>query len=167
MQLVNRSVKSGIYQLTVNAVMADENKMIVLYTAQTDASQEIYSVPKTNVVNGMTNQSLGYSGISSLYTPNGKNTLYGRSTVEMDGNTPLPDQVKFDFRISSVVPDLSDNTNKVKKDPKYQFSKPMEVSFDLDPKFSVPKRQKRSNLISYLRLGVMRYCYLKQRYLHL
>ncbi|MEC0108585.1 DUF4179 domain-containing protein [Paenibacillus taichungensis] len=141
-QLVNRSVKSGIYQLTVNAVMADENKMIVLYTAQTDASQEIYSVPKTNVVNGMTNQSLGYSGISSLYTPNGKYTLYGRSTVEMDGNTPLPDQVKFDFRISSVVPDLLADTNKVKKDPKYQFSKPMEVSFDLDPKFSVPKTEK-------------------------
>ncbi|QOS80490.1 DUF4179 domain-containing protein [Paenibacillus sp. JNUCC31] len=141
-QLVNRSVKSGIYQLTVNAVMADENKMIVLYTAQTDASQEIYSVPKTSMVNGMTNQSLGYSGISSLYTPNGKYTLYGRSTVEMDGDTPLPEQVRFDFRISSVVPDLLADTNKVKKDTKYQFSKPMEVSFDLDPKFSVSKTEK-------------------------
>ncbi|SEK77431.1 DUF4179 domain-containing protein [Paenibacillus sp. OK003] len=141
-QLVNRSVKSGIYQLTVNAVMADENKIIVLYTAQTDASQEIYSVPKTSMVNGMTNQSLGNGGISSLYSSNGKYTLYGRSTVEMDGNTPLPGQVKFNFRISSVVPDLLADTNKVKKDTKYQFSKPMEVSFDLDPKFSVPKTEK-------------------------
>jgi len=141
-QLVDRSVKSGIYQLTVNAVMADENKMIILYTAQTDASQEIYSVPKTSMVNGMTNQSLGNGGISSLYSSNGKYTLYGRSTVEMDGNTPLPGQVKFNFRISSVVPDLLTDTNKVKKDTKYQFSKPMEVSFDLDPKFSVPKTEK-------------------------
>jgi hypothetical protein len=141
-QLVDRSVKSGIYRLTVNAVMADENKMIVLYTAQTDASQEIYSVPKTNMVNGMTNQSLGNGGISSLHTPNGKYTLYGRSTIEMDGNTPFPEHVKFDFRISSVVPDLLANTNKVKKDTKYQFSKPMEVSFDLDPKFSVSKTEK-------------------------
>ncbi|MFC9709369.1 DUF4179 domain-containing protein [Paenibacillus sp. NPDC056933] len=141
-QVVDRSVKSGIYQLTVNAVMADENKMIILYTAQTDASQKIYSVPKTNMINGMTNQSLGNGGISSLYTPNGKYTLYGRSTVEMDGDTPLPEQVRFDFRISSVVPDLLADTNKVKKDTKYQFSKPMEVSFDLDPKFSVSKAEK-------------------------
>ena len=58
-QLVDRTVKSGIYQFTVNAVMADENKLIVLYTAKTDDTQEIYSVVNAKMTNAITNNVLG------------------------------------------------------------------------------------------------------------
>ena len=40
-QMVNQSAKSGPYEITINAVTADENKLILLYTGTSDSSQEI------------------------------------------------------------------------------------------------------------------------------
>ncbi|WP_338588143.1 DUF4179 domain-containing protein [Paenibacillus sp. Y5S-9] len=140
-QLIDQTVTSGIYQFTVNAVMADENRITVLYTARTDASQEIYS----NVDMKMTDASTGYlldnGSAGVMHFSKDKHTVYGRNTIERSRNKPLPEQVNIQFQLSSVVPDVVENSENGEKERKYQFSKKMNLSFALDPKFSIPKTE--------------------------
>ncbi|MGF9698604.1 DUF4179 domain-containing protein [Paenibacillus sp. MABNR03] len=137
-QLVDRTVKSGIYQFTVNAVMADENRLIVLYTAKTDDSQEIYSVVNTKMTNALTGKLIDNGNSGGLHTSNDNHTIYGRSTIELTQKQPLPEQVMINLQISSVVPNQGTDSDAVKKERKYQFSKKMNITFNLDSKFSVP-----------------------------
>jgi hypothetical protein len=141
-QLVNRSVQSGIYQFTVNAVMADENRLIVLYTAHTELSQKIYSVVNTKMADATTQKWIDNGNIGGIHTSNDDHTIYGRTTIELNGNQPLPEELRMDVQISSVVPDILADAEKGKEERKYQFSKKMNVSFKLDPKFSLAKTQK-------------------------
>lgn len=140
-QLVDRTVKSGIYQFTVNAVMADENKLIVLYTAKTDDTQEIYSVVNAKMTNAITNNVLGDGNSRGMHTPDDEHTIYGQSAIELRKNQPLPEQVMINVQISSVVPNQGTVSDAVKKERKYQFSKKMDITFNLDPKFSVPQTE--------------------------
>lgn len=140
-QLVDRTVKSGIYQFTVNAVMADENKLIVLYTAKTDDTQEIYSVVNTKMTNAVTNNVLGDGNIRGVHNSEDEHTIYGQSAIEFQKNQSLPEQVMMNVQISSVVPNQGTDSDAVKKERKYQFSKKMNVTFNLDPKFSVPQTE--------------------------
>jgi len=141
-QLVDRTVQSGIYQFTVNAVMADENRIIVLYTAHTEASQKIYSVVNTKMTNVLTDKLIDNGNVGGIHTSNDDHTIYGRSTIELNQNQPLPEEVSMELQISSVVPDILNYSEKVKEERKYQFSKKMNVSFKLDPKFSLAKTEK-------------------------
>jgi len=140
-QLVDRTVKSGIYQFTVNAVMADENKIIVLYTAKTDDTQEIYSVVNTKMTNAITNNVLGDGNSRGVHTADDEHTIYGQSAIEFRKNQPLPEQVMINVQISSVVPNQGVDSDAVKKERKYHFSKKMDITFNLDPKFSVPQTE--------------------------
>ncbi|MET3940520.1 hypothetical protein ABIC22_003332 [Paenibacillus sp. PvP094] len=140
-QLVDRTVKSGIYQFTVNAVMADENKLIVLYTAKTDDTQEVYSVVNTKMTNAVTNNVLGDGNIRGVHHSEDEHTIYGQSAIEFQKNQPLPEQVMMNVQISSVVPNQGTDSDAVKKERKYQFSKKMNVTFNLDPKFSIPQTE--------------------------
>lgn len=140
-QLVDRTVKSGIYQFTVNAVMADENKLIVLFTAKTDDTQEIYSVVNAKMTNAITNNVLGDGNSRGMHTPDDEHTIYGQSAIELRKNQPLPEQVMMNVQISSVVPNKGTNSDVVNKERKYQFSKKMDITFNLDPKFSVPQTE--------------------------
>lgn len=125
-QLVDRTVTSGIYQFTVNAVMADENRITVLYTAKTDA--------RTGYV-------LDNGNIGGIHFSKDKHTIYGRNTIERNRNKPLPEQVNLQFQLSSVVPDVVEYSENGEKERKYQYSKKMNLSFALDPKFSIPKTE--------------------------
>nr|WP_154896211.1 DUF4179 domain-containing protein [Paenibacillus xylanexedens] len=140
-QLVDRTVKSGIYQFTVNAVMADKNRLIVLYTAKTDDSQKIYSVVNTKMTNAVTNNVLGDGNIRGVHHSEDEHTIYGQSAIEFQKNQPLPEQVMMNVQISSVVPNQGTDSDAVKKERKYQFSKKMNVTFNLDPKFSIPQTE--------------------------
>lgn len=55
-QLIDQTVKRGKYELTVDAVMADENRITMLYSAQMDTSGGIYSIVNTK----LTDASTGY-----------------------------------------------------------------------------------------------------------
>lgn len=140
-QLVDRTVTSGIYQFTVNAVMADENRITVLYTAKTDASQEMYSIVNTKMTDARTGYVLDNGNIGGMHFSNDKHTIHGRSTIDLNSNESLPEQVNLQFQLSSVVPDVVENSEKGEKERKYQFSKKMNISFALDPKFSIPKTE--------------------------
>lgn len=140
-QLVDRTVTSGIYQFTVNAVMADENRITVLYTARTDASQEIYSTVNMKMTDARTGYVLDNGNIGEVHFSNDKHTIYGRNTIERNRSKPLPEQVNLQFQLSSVVPDVVEYSENGEKERKYQFSKKMNLSFALDPKFSIPKTE--------------------------
>ncbi|WP_315371486.1 DUF4179 domain-containing protein [Paenibacillus xylanexedens] len=140
-QLVDRTVTSGIYQFTVNAVLADENRITVLYTAKTDASQEMYSTVDMKMTDASTGYLLDNGSAGGVHFSKDKYTIYGRNTIERSRNKLLPEQVNLQFQLSSVVPDVGDYTDKGEKERKYQFSKKMNVSFPLDPKFSIPKTE--------------------------
>ncbi|WP_336765107.1 DUF4179 domain-containing protein [Paenibacillus sp. USHLN196] len=140
-QLVDRTVTSGIYQFTVNAVMADENRITVLYTAKTDASQEIYSIVNTKMTDARTGYVLDNGNIGGIHFSKDKHTIYGRNTIERNRNKPLPEQVNLQFQLSSVVPDVVEYSENGEKERKYQYSKKMNLSFALDPKFSIPKTE--------------------------
>lgn len=140
-QLVDRTVTSGIYQFTVNAVLADENRITVLYTARTDASQEMYSIVNTKMTDARTGYVLDNGNIGGVHFSNDKHTIYGRNTIERSRNKPLPEQVNLQFQLSSVVPDVVNYADNGEKERKYKFSQKMNLSFPLDPKFSIPKTE--------------------------
>lgn len=140
-QLVDQTITSGIYTFTVNAVMADENRITVLYTAQTDASQEMYSTVNMKMTDASTGVLLDNGSSGGVYFSKDKHIVYGRSTIDRDRDKPLPKQVNLQFQLSSVVPDVVNHADNGEKERKYQFSKKMNLSFPLDPKFSIPKTE--------------------------
>ncbi|CAM4403475.1 DUF4179 domain-containing protein [Paenibacillus xylanexedens] len=140
-QLVDRTVTSGIYKLTVNAVMADENRITVLYTARTDASQEMYSTVNMKMTDASTGHLLDNGSAGGIHFSKDKHTIYGRNTIERSRNKPLPEQVNIQFQLSSVVPGVVKYSENGEKERKYQFSKKMNLSFALNPKFSIPKTE--------------------------
>lgn len=140
-QLVDQTVTSGIYAFTVNAVMADENRITVLYTAKTDASQEMYSTVNMKMTDASTGDLLDNGSSGGVYFSKDKHLVYGRSTIDRNRDKPLPEQVNLQFQLSSVVPDVVNNADNGEKERKYKFSKKMNLSFALDPKFSIPKTE--------------------------
>ncbi|MGN7414054.1 DUF4179 domain-containing protein [Paenibacillus sp. SAF-068] len=140
-QFVDQTITSGIYTFTVNAVMADENQITVLYTAQTDGSQEMYSTVNMKMTDASTGNLLDNGSSGGVYFSKNKHKVYGRSTIDRDRDKPLPEQVNLQFQLSSVVPDVVNYADNGDKERKYKFSKKMNVSFPLDPKFSIPKTE--------------------------
>ncbi|WP_128103085.1 DUF4179 domain-containing protein [Paenibacillus sp. DCT19] len=137
-QMVDRTVVSGSYEFTINAVMADRNRLIVLYTAKTDATQEIYSVNQVKAINAETSQPFG--SMHSLDAPLNENIIYGRTYVMLDPNEPMPEEVTMTYRISSNTPSIEQRSATFKSETAH-FSKPMNISFTLDSKFANPKTE--------------------------
>ncbi|KOR89562.1 DUF4179 domain-containing protein [Paenibacillus solani] len=138
-QMVNQSAKSGPYEITINAVTADENKLILLYTGTSDSSQEIYSVSSVRLTDAQTGRYLGNT--SKIGSSADSQSWQGRATLELDRNDPLPDRIEADFQIASVDPGkLSDpKTGTVRSEMNY--SERMKIEFDLDSKFSSIKTE--------------------------
>jgi len=138
-QMVNKSVRSGPYQIKINAVTADENKLILLYTATTDSSQEIYNVNSVRMTDVQTGRYLGNT--SKIGSSADNQSWLGRATLELDRNNPLPSHIEADFQIASVDPGkMSDpKTGTVRSEMNY--SERMRIEFDLDSKFSSMKTE--------------------------
>ncbi|MBU5354002.1 DUF4179 domain-containing protein [Paenibacillus barcinonensis] len=148
-QLVDQTVKTGKYEFTLDAVMADENRIIILYSARTDMPNKMYSIVNDKLTDASTGNLIDNGSINGIHFSDENNVLYGRTTFDRSRSKPLPDQLNFQFQLSSVVPDKPGDTKSEKQESqgekqqerKYAFSKKMNVSFALDPKFSTPQTE--------------------------
>ena len=142
MQLINQTAASGDYQVTLNAVTADENRIIFLYTAKVAESQEVYGFSSARMKDMTTGQYLenggGIGGGATASGPLNNRIYYGRSIINLDRNEPFPEQLEADFQIASVDPGMlgKPKTGTIVADMHY--SPRMKISFRLDPRF---KRQ--------------------------
>ncbi|WNS45622.1 DUF4179 domain-containing protein [Paenibacillus sp. MMS20-IR301] len=138
-QMINQSAGAEGYQITLNAVMADENRIILLYTAKVTAGQEIYNISSARIKDlstGFYLDSEDQIGAHDERTgPEENRIYYGRGVISLDRNKPFPGKLEADFQISSVDPGkLKDpKTGTIAKDMHY--SPRLHISFKLDPKF--------------------------------
>ncbi|MET3847493.1 DUF4179 domain-containing protein [Paenibacillus sp. OAE614] len=131
-QIVNKSVSSGLYRITLDAVTADENKIMLLYTATAESGQEIYKVNSVKVTDSNSGKLLN----SKFQIGNGDGRSWsGQSTVMLDRSQPFPSRIEVDFQVASVNPGkLGDpKTGTVAAD--FRYSDRMKIDVDLEPKF--------------------------------
>ena len=152
-QRVDQTVTMGKYTFTLDALMADENRVILLYSARTDTPSGVYSMANTKLTDASTGHVIDNGSISSIHFSDQNNVLRGRTTFDRSRSTALPEKLNFEFQLSSVVPDRLDDdkgegngTEREKQrensqERKYEFSKKMNVMVALDPKFSIPKTE--------------------------
>ncbi|MGQ8872672.1 DUF4179 domain-containing protein [Paenibacillus sp. TSA_86.1] len=152
-QRVDQTVTMGKYTFTVDALMADENRIILLYSARTDTSNGVYSIENTKLMDASTGYVIDNGSINGIRFTDENHILRGRTTFDRSRSKPLPEKLNFEFQLSSVVPDLpKDGKGKGKEkeqeqqgensqERKYEFSKKMNVVVALDPKFSIPKTE--------------------------
>nr|WP_154887814.1 DUF4179 domain-containing protein [Paenibacillus xylanexedens] len=152
-QRVDQTVTMGKYTFTLDALMADENRVILLYSARTDTPSGVYSMANTKLTDASTGHVIDNGSISSIHFSDQNNVLRGRTTFDRRRSTALPEKLNFEFQLSSVVPDRLDDDkgegNGIEREKqrensqerKYEFSKKMNVMVALDPKFSIPKTE--------------------------
>ncbi|CAM4461112.1 DUF4179 domain-containing protein [Paenibacillus typhae] len=139
-QFLDRDVEIEGYRVTLNAVTADENRIILLYTAETAGDQEIYgfsSSRMTDVQSGsLLNRNGGVGAHAKIYGgEDDYHKYYGKSVFELDRSKPFPTQLEADFLIASVDPGKMDDpkTGTIMAD--IHYSPRIKVTFDLDQKF--------------------------------
>lgn len=140
-QEINQSAASGNYRITLNAVTADENKIIFLYTANVAEGQEIYGISSARIKNLATGYDLESGGqIGANAETNGYDDyriFYGRGVIYLDRSKPFPEQVEANFLIASMnegkMKDLGKSKGVNLADVHY--SPRLKISFKLDPKF--------------------------------
>ncbi|MEK4516478.1 DUF4179 domain-containing protein [Paenibacillus sp. FSL H8-0122] len=144
-QEINQSAASGDYRITLNAVTADENKIIFLYTANVAEGQEIYGISSARIKNLETGYDLDSGGqIGANAETNGYDDyriFYGRGVIYLDRSKPFPEQVEANFLIASMnegkMKDLGKSKGVNLADVHY--SPRLKISFKLDPKFKQQK----------------------------
>ncbi|MEK4007271.1 DUF4179 domain-containing protein [Paenibacillus sp. FSL H3-0333] len=140
-QEINQSAASGNYRITLNAVTADENKIIFLYTANVAEGQEIYGISSARIKNLETGYDLDSGGqIGANAETNGYDDyriFYGRGVVYLDRSKPFPEQVEANFLIASMNEGKMKNLGKSKgvNLADVHYSPRLKISFKLDPKF--------------------------------
>jgi hypothetical protein len=152
-QRLDQTVTMGKYTFTLDALMADENRVILLYSAKTDTPSGVYSIENTKLMDASTGYVIDNGSINGIRFSDENHILRGRTTFDRSRSKPLPEKLNFEFQLSSVVPDrLDDGKGKGKEkeqeqqgensqERKYEFSKKMNVVVALDPKFSIPKTE--------------------------
>ncbi|WP_019911300.1 DUF4179 domain-containing protein [Paenibacillus sp. HW567] len=144
-QLVNQTVESGGYSITLNAITADENKIMYLYTATTDDKQEIYSINSAKMKDSATNRYLNATsqvgGNVEVPEQQRNHVYYGRGVVELDRTQPFPQQLEAEFRIASVNPGKMDAPRTGTIMSEMHYSPVLKIGFTLDPKFMAYKTQ--------------------------
>lgn len=152
-QPLDQTVTMGKYTFTLDALMADENRVILLYSAQTDTPSGVYSIENTKLMDASTGHVIDNGSINGIRFSDQNNVLRGRTTFDRSRSQPLPEKLNFEFQLSSVVPDKLEHERANGKgeeqegrgeklqERKYEFSKKMNVVVTLDPKFSIPKTE--------------------------
>ncbi len=138
-QEINQSVTSGNYRITLNAITADENKIIYLYTANVAEGQEIYSINLAKLKNMATGYDLeNTGGLGAHAKKNGyddKRIFYGQSIIHLDRSKPFPEELVANFQIASMdkgkMKDLAKGVNVAD----VHYSEILKIPFKLDPKF--------------------------------
>lgn len=105
-QIVNKSAESNGYKITLNAVLADENKIMLLYTGTTSDGQEVYSVNSVKLTDAETGRDVmeenGNRGGMGAHAEGTIYTWLGKTVFSLDRNKPRPTDVVADFQIASV-----------------------------------------------------------------
>lgn len=138
-QIINKSVEKDGYKITLNAVLADENEIILLYTGTTNNAQEIYSVNSAKLTDALTGRTVadedGNGGGMGSHADDSIYEWYGKTIIPLDRNNPAPNEVVADFQITSVDPGMlgKPKTGTILADMRY--SERLKVNFTIDPKF--------------------------------
>lgn len=138
-QIINKSAESNGYKITLNAVIADENKIMLLYTGTTSDGQEIYSVNSVWLTDAVTGQSIidgnGYRGGVGAHPDDSIYTWLGKTVYPLDKNNPSPKEVVADFQIASVDPGMLDIPSTGTNVADMRYSERLKVNFTIDSKF--------------------------------
>ncbi len=138
-QKINKSVSSEGFTVTLNAVTADENKLIMLYTATADNAQEIHSINSAKLEDKATNSYLKDTmRVASHFRGPGVKSyskFIGRSTFDLDRSKPFPEQLEADFKIALVDPGMMEDPNSEIAYEDVQYSPSLKISFTLASKF--------------------------------
>lgn len=131
-QIVNKSVSSGPYRITLDAVTADENKMLLLYTATAESSHEIKAVNSVKVTDLNSGRPLN----AELQISNGDvHSFSALSTVMLDRSQPFPSRIEVDFQVTSVNPGKLGDPKTRAAAADFLYSDRMKINVDLEPNF--------------------------------
>ncbi|WP_458122095.1 DUF4179 domain-containing protein [Paenibacillus sp. Z6-24] len=130
-QMVNKTAEQEGYKLTVNAVTADENRLIILYTAETDDTRQIPHVNSVKLLNIATGKPINASRVRMNGTNGNENRqqYFGTATMRLDHRQNFPREIAAQFRIMSVTPDSAAEPGRIR------YSPTLLVHFSLAPQF--------------------------------
>ncbi|WP_339315503.1 DUF4179 domain-containing protein [Paenibacillus sp. FSL R10-2734] len=138
-QIVNKSAESNGYKITLNAVLADENKIMLLYTGTTSDGQEVYSVNSVKLTDAATGRDVmeenGNRGGMGAHAEGTIYTWLGKTIFSLDRNKPAPTEVVADFQIASVDPGMLSKPKTGTDLNDMRYSERLKVNFSMDPKF--------------------------------
>ncbi|MDH6368349.1 hypothetical protein M2444_000127 [Paenibacillus sp. PastF-3] len=138
-QIVNKSAEKNGYKITLNAVIADENKIILLYTGNTSDGQEIYDVNSVWLTDAVTGQSVvdknGSRGGMGLHAVDSIYTWLGKTIYPLDKNKAFPKELVANFQIASVDPGMLAKPKTGTDLADMRYSDRLKVSFAIDSKF--------------------------------
>ncbi|WP_017813008.1 DUF4179 domain-containing protein [Paenibacillus shenyangensis] len=130
-QMVNKTAEQQGYKLTVNAVTADENRLILLYTAETNDSRQIPRVSSVKLLNIATGKPVNASRVRMNGTNGNENRqqYFGTATMRLDHRQNFPREIAAQFRIMSITPDSASEPGRIR------YSPTLLVHFSLAPQF--------------------------------
>lgn len=138
-QIVNKSTEKNGYKITLNAVIADENKIIMLYTGTTSDGQEIYSVNSVWLTDAVTGQSIidenGYRNGMGSHAEDSIYTWLGKTIYPLDKNKAFPREVVANFQIASVDPGMLIKPKTGTNLADMRYSDRLKINFTIDSKF--------------------------------
>ncbi|ANF97323.1 DUF4179 domain-containing protein [Paenibacillus bovis] len=130
-QMINKTAEQEGYKLTVNAVTADENRLILLYTAEMNDSRQIPRVSSVKLLNIATGEPISSSRVRMNGTTGNENRqqYYGTATMRLDHRQNFPREIAAQFRIMSITPDSTSEPGRIR------YSPTLLVHFSLAPQF--------------------------------
>lgn len=138
-QIVNKSAEANGYKITLNAVIADENKIMLLYTGTTSGGQEIYNVNSVWLTDAVTGQGIvdknGFRGGVGAHAEDNIYTWLGKTVYPLDKNKAFPNEVVANFQIASVDPGMLEKPSTGTNLADMRYSERLKVSFTIDSKF--------------------------------
>ncbi len=104
-QKINKTAEQNGYRLTINAVTADENRLILLYTAHTDRDATIPGLSSVKLRNVATGKPLSTSPARLNGAPDDGDPkqYYGTATVRLNQKQPFPREIAAQFQIMSAA----------------------------------------------------------------
>lgn len=140
-QHINESAEKDGYIVTVNAVTADENQVIILYTAKSLNGQEIFGMNSVKLSNIATGKPLGHSRNNGTHDVDDEHIFRGTTTIRLKSREPFPQEIAAKFQIASVDEGrLSDPvTNTSTEDMHY--SPTLLIHFSLASQFKRPETE--------------------------
>ncbi|MEK5254322.1 DUF4179 domain-containing protein [Paenibacillus sp. FSL F4-0125] len=137
-QIVNKSAEKDGYKITLNAVIADENKIMLLYTGTSSGGQEIYNVNSVWLTDAAGQSVVDKNGNRSGMGLHAEDSIYkwlGKTIYSLDKNKAFPKEVVANFQIASVDPGMLAKPNTGTNLADMRYSDRLKVSFSIDSKF--------------------------------